>query len=417
MDQVLTSNFKIIHADRLSTYLGRDGYKSLHKLFGMMPLEVIEETKKSGLRGRGGAGFSTGMKWGFVPKDAGKPVYLCVNADEGEPGTFKDRALMEKDPHRLIEGIIIAAYGIGAHDAYVYIRGEYVRPYKIFKTAVDEACQNKFLGKDILGRGFDLDIIIHRGAGAYICGEETSLISSLEGLRGYPRIRPPFPAAKGLFGRPTIVNNVETLAALPFIINNGAGAYSSIGTEKSKGTKLISVAGHVNKPGVYEIPFGMPLMMFLNEYAGGIWKGRSLKAIIPGGSSVPVITAVEAGNLLLDYESLASIGTMLGSGGMIVMDDTTDMVLALKVLTDFYYHESCGQCAPCREGSGWIKKIMDRIVSGLGVKGDLEMLISIAENMIGKTICVFADALAMPVQSFVTKFRKEFEEKIGNGHG
>ncbi len=412
MQTILTQNFNIMNAARFSAYLGRGGYKSLHKLFSMTPVEVTEEVKKSCLRGRGGAGFPTGVKWGFIPKDHKGPVYLCVNADEGEPGTFKDRALLEKDPHALVEGIIIAAYAIGAHEAYVYIRGEFYRPYKILETAISEAYENKFLGKNILGRGFDLDIIIHRGAGAYICGEETSLISSLEGMRGYPRIKPPFPAVKGLFGRPTIVNNVETLCALPFIMNEGASAYSAIGTEKSKGTKLISISGHVNKPGVYEIPLGMPLITFLNEYAGGVWKGRALKAIIPGGSSVPVITAHEAKDLLLDYESLGAAGTMLGSGGMIVMDETTDMVEALHVLTDFYHHESCGQCTPCREGSGWIKKIMDRIVSGYGLKGDLELLVDIANNMMGKTICVFADALAMPVKSFIAKFRKEFEERI-----
>jgi NADH-quinone oxidoreductase subunit F len=412
MEQVLTQNFKVLNACKLAAYLGREGYKSLHKLFGQTPSQIIEEVKKSGLRGRGGAGFPTGMKWGFISKDSGSPVYLCVNADEGEPGTFKDRALLEKDPHRLIEGIIIAAYAIGAHEAFVYIRGEFYRPYKILETALFEAYANNFLGKNVLGRGFDLDIYIHKGAGAYICGEETSLISSIEGKRGYPKIKPPFPAIKGLFGRPTIVNNVETLAALPFIISNGYGAYAAIGTEKSKGTKLISVSGHVNRPGVYEIPLGLPLITFINEYAGGVWKGKRLKAVIPGGSSVPVLTAVEAKDVLLDYESLASKGTMLGSGGMIVMDENVDMAKALKVLVDFYHHESCGQCTPCREGSGWLKKIMDRIESGRGREGDLDLLIDVADNMMGKTICVFADAMAMPVKSFVTKFRKEFEDKI-----
>ncbi|MBI2092894.1 MAG: NADH-quinone oxidoreductase subunit NuoF [Deltaproteobacteria bacterium] len=412
MEQILTQNFKVLNACRLNAYLGREGYKSLHKLFSQQSSQIIEEVKKSGLRGRGGAGFPTGMKWGFIPKDPGSPVYLCVNADEGEPGTFKDRALLEKDPHRLIEGIIIAAYAIGAREAFVYIRGEFYRPYKILEAAVSEAYANNFLGKNILGRGFDLDIYIHRGAGAYICGEETSLISSIEGKRGYPKIKPPFPAVKGLFGRPTIVNNVETLAALPFIISNGAAAYAAIGTEKSKGSKLISVSGHVARPGVYEIPLGLPLITFINEYAGGIRNGKRLKAVIPGGSSVPVLTSLEAKDVLLDYESLASKGTMLGSGGMIVMDESVDMVKALKVLVDFYHHESCGQCTPCREGSGWLKKIMDRIESGHGRDGDLDLLINVSDNMMGKTICVFADAMAMPVKSFVTKFRKEFEDKI-----
>jgi NADH-quinone oxidoreductase subunit F len=369
----------------------------------MAPNQAIEEVKASGLKGRGGAGFPTGKKWEFVPKGAGGEVYLCINADESEPGTFKDRMLLERDPHRIIEGAVIAAYAIGAHAAYIYIRGEYYRPYKILETAIAEAYQQSFLGKNILGKGFALDVFIYRGAGAYICGEETALLSSVEGGRGYPRIRPPFPAVKGLFGKPTIVNNVETIANLPFIINGGGRA----------ATKLISIAGHVNKPGVYEIPFGMPLITFINEYAGGVWKGRKLKAVIPGGSSTPVMTAVEVKDAIFDYEGLEKLGTMLGSGGMIVMDETTDMVLALKVLTDFYHDESCGQCSPCREGSGWIKKIMDRLVAGFGTRGDLDMLIDVADGMAGRTICVFADALAMPVKSFVTKFRGEFEARCG----
>lgn len=412
MEQILTQNFNIMNANRLSAYLGREGYKSLHKLFAMTPEEVVNEVKKSGIRGRGGAGFPTGVKWGFVPKNLGKPVYLLANADEGEPGTFKDRYLMEKDPHRLIEGMIIASYAIGAHTAYIYIRGEYYKPYQVITAAIQEAYQNGFLGKNILKRGFDLDIFVHRGAGAYICGEETSLISSIEGMRGYPRIKPPFPAIKGVFGSPTVVNNIETLATLPYIVSEGADKFASIGTEKSKGTKLFSVAGHVNRPGVYEIPLGIPLITFINEYAGGVWKNRKLKAVIPGGSSSPVLTADDVKDLILDFESIAGAGSMLGSGGMIVMDDTTDMVHALQVLTDFYHHESCGQCTPCREGSGWIKKIVDRIATGEGLKGDLELLLEIADNMMGKTICVFADALAMPVKSFVVKFRKEFEGRL-----
>lgn len=410
MDLVLTNNFNILNAIKLDGYLGRGGYKSLHKLFGMPPLDVINEVKTSGLRGRGGAGFPTGTKWSFVPKGV-TPVYLCINADEGEPGTFKDRVLMEKDPHRLIEGIVIAAYAIGCHTAYLYIRGEFYKPYKIMETALREAYQNNFLGKNILGRGFDLDVFIHRGAGAYICGEETSLISSIEGGRGYPKIKPPFPAVKGLFGKPTVVNNVETLMALPYIIDKSGAVYAQTGTEKSKGTKLISVSGHVNKPGVYEVPLGIPIMTFINEYAGGVWKKRALKAVIPGGSSAPVLTAMEAKETLFDFESIAAKGSMLGSGGMIVMDETVDMVIALKRLTDFYHHESCGQCTPCREGSGWIKKIMDRVAGGRGQIEDLNLLLDIADNMTGRTICVFADALAMPVKSFITKFRKEFEAK------
>ncbi len=408
--QILSLNFNIMNAARIKAYMGREGYRSVHKLFSMPPAQVTEEVLKSGLRGRGGAGFPAGRKWGFVPKGA-KEVYLCVNADEGEPGTFKDRYILERDPHMLIEGIIIASYAIGVHTAFVYIRGEYYRPAQILQEAIDEAYQNGFLGKNILGKGFDLDIYIHRGAGAYICGEETSLLSSIEGLRGYPKLRPPFPAVKGLFGVPTVINNVETLASLPFILNNGAAAYSAIGTEKSKGTKLISVGGHVARPGVYDIPMGLPLLTFINEFAGGVWKNRKLKAVIPGGSSTPVLTAEEAKAPVIDYESLAKSGTMLGSGGMIVMDETTDMVAALRVLSHFYHHESCGQCTPCREGSGWIHKILDRMCAGLGTRGDIDLLLNIADNMFGKTICALADALAMPVKSFVTKFRGEFEMK------
>jgi len=407
--QIVSQNFKIMNAMRLSAYLGREGYSSLHKLFGMSPAQVVGEVKKSGLRGRGGAGFPTGRKWEFVPKDKSGEVYLCVNADESEPGTFKDRMMLEKDPHRVIEGTIIAAYAIGARTAYVYIRGEYYRPYNILEAAIEEAREQAFLGKNIIGRGFDLDVFVYRGAGAYICGEETALLTSIEGGRGYPRIKPPFPAAKGLFGRPTIVNNVETIAALPYIVNNGGAAYAGIGSLASKGTKLISIAGHVSRPGVYEVPFGMPVITFINEYAGGVWKGRKLKAVIPGGSSTPVLTAEEVADATLDHEGMEKAGSQLGSGGMIVMDETTDMVGALKVLTDFYHEESCGQCAPCREGSGWIKKIMDRLTAGFGTKGDLDLMIDIANNMAGRTICVFADALAMPVKSFVTKFKGEFE--------
>lgn len=414
MELVLSENFQILNAYRLDAYLGRGGYVSLGKLFKIMPTEVTEEVKKSGLRGRGGAGFPTGQKWGFVPRGV-KPVYLVVNADEGEPGTFKDRAIMERDPHRLIEGAIIAAYAIGAHTAYIYIRGEFWRPYKVLEGAIREAYTKGYLGKNILGSGFDLEVHLHRGAGAYICGEETALLNSLEGGRGYPRIRPPFPAVKGLWGAPTIVNNVETIASLPFIISRGASVYARMGTEKSRGTKLISVAGHVSRPGVYEIELGLPLMTFINEYAQGVAGGRALKAVVPGGSSVPPLTLAEAREARLDYESLAGLGTMLGSGGMIVMDETVCMVRALGVLARFYHHESCGQCTPCREGCGWIKKIVDRIEVGLGREGDLELLLDIADNMQAKTICVFADALAMPVRGYVTKFREEFEEHIMRG--
>ena len=408
MIKVLTKNFEVPGSHTLKVARTNGAYSSLDKLFKMNPDEVTAEVKKSGLRGRGGAGFPTGTKWGFIPKNTGKPVYLVVNSDESEPGTFKDRAILEKDPHLLIEGIMIAAYAIGSKTAYVYFRGEYYRQWERFFTALKEAEEAGLIGRD-------LKIYTHRGAGAYICGEETALLNSIEGYRGLPRIRPPFPAVSGLFGCPTIVNNVETLASLPFIINEGASAYAAIGTEKSKGTKLISVCGHVNKPGVYEIEFGMPIAKFLAEFAGGTLEERPLKAIIPGGSSVPVTTASEALGMCLSYEGCECAGTMLGSGGMIVIDESACAVRCLADIAKFYHHESCGQCTPCREGCGWTKKICDRIEAGNGRDGDLDLLLSIADNMQGKTICVFADALAMPVKSFVTKFRGEFEEHIRSG--
>jgi len=408
MKKILTKNFEIPESHALKVARANGAYASLDKLFKMKPEDVTAEVKKSGLRGRGGAGFPTGTKWGFIPKNTDKPVYLVVNSDESEPGTFKDRAILEKDPHLLIEGIIIAAYAIGSKTVYVYFRGEYYRQWERFFKALREAEEAGLAGKDI-------NIYTHRGAGAYICGEETALLNSIEGYRGLPRIRPPFPAVAGLFGCPTIVNNVETLASLPFIINEGAAAYAAIGTEKSKGTKLISVCGHVNKPGVYEIELGLPIAKFLAEYAGGTLEERALKAVIPGGSSVPVMTASEALKTCLSYEGCECAGTMLGSGGMIVIDESACVVRCLADIAKFYHHESCGQCTPCREGCGWIKKICDRIEAGSGRDGDPELLLSIADNMMGKTICVFADALAMPVRSFVTKFREDFEKHIRSG--
>jgi NADH-quinone oxidoreductase subunit F len=407
MKKILSKNFDKLDSHLIKNALSNGAYSSLKKLFQMNPAEVVEEVKRSGLRGRGGAGFPTGVKWSFIPKNTQKPVYLVVNADESEPGTFKDRAILEKDPHLLIEGIIIAAYAIGAETVYVYFRGEYYRQWEGFFRALREAELAGFTG--------NIKIYPHRGAGAYICGEETALLNSIEGRRGLPRIRPPFPAVEGLFGCPTIVNNVETLSSLPFIINEGASAYAAIGTEKSKGTKLISVCGHVAKPGVYEIEMGMPVALFLSLYAGGTLNERAIKAVIPGGSSVPVMTSAEALGSRLSYESLEAAGSMLGSGGMIVIDESACMVRVLADIAKFYHHESCGQCTPCREGCGWIKKICDRIEDGLGREGDLELLLRIADNMQGKTICVFADALAMPVRSFITKFRSEFEEHIKSG--
>lgn len=384
------------------------GYQSIAKVFTMAPDAVVEEVKNSGLRGRGGAGFPAGMKWSFLAKND-KPRYLCVNADESEPGTFKDRYLMELDPHQLIEGIILTCFAIQSHQAYIYVRGEFDLATKRVQEAVAQAYKKNYLGKNIFGRGYDLDVVVHRGAGAYICGEESALLESLEGKRGNPRIKPPFPAVVGLFGCPTIINNVETISAVPFIINNGAAAYKKWGTEKSPGTKLFSVSGHVNKPGCYEVPLGYPLKDLIEKECGGVSGTGRLKAVIPGGSSVPILLADEAFSVNLDYESLAAKGTMLGSGGVIVMDDSVDMVWALKNLSQFYSHESCGQCTPCREGTGWINKILQRAYSKGATDKDLALVQEICGNMVGKTICVLADALAMPVISYIKKFPEEFK--------
>ncbi|HKY63750.1 MAG TPA: NADH-quinone oxidoreductase subunit NuoF [bacterium] len=408
----MTKNWGVKDSHKLSVYESNGGYRTLTKLFAMKPVDVVEEVKKSGLRGRGGAGFPTGLKWSFVPQDNPKPKYLCVNADESEPGTFKDRFIMELDPHLLLEGIIVCCYAIRSHTAYIYIRGEFVFPYHRLEEAVAEAYAKGYLGKNIQGSGYDLDVYVHRGAGAYICGEETALMESLEGKRGWPRLKPPFPAVVGLFGCPTVINNVETIAALPYIMREGADGYRKFGTEKSPGTKLFSVSGHVQRPGNYEVPLGYPLKKLIYEDCGGMRDGKALKAVIPGGSSVPVLTAAECEDLTLDYEACVAKGSMLGSGGLIVMDETVDMVKALENLAHFYSHESCGQCSPCREGTGWSYKILKRMVAGEGRPGDIEQLVANADNMAGKTICVLADALAMPIWSYVKKFRKEFEKYI-----
>ncbi|HWP48483.1 MAG TPA: NADH-quinone oxidoreductase subunit NuoF [Candidatus Limnocylindrales bacterium] len=408
---VLTKNFGVPDFHKIEGYIRCGGYEGLKKtLEEFTPDQVIEEVKKSNLRGLGGAGFSTGMKWSFVPKDSPKPKYLVINADEGEPGTFKDRYLLEKAPHMLIEGAVIAAYAVGIHTAYVYIRGEYVKPAKILQNAIEEAYAHGFLGKNILGKGFDLDLIIHRGAGAYICGEETGLLESLEGKKGWPRLKPPFPAIVGLFKCPTVVNNVETLSQLPHIMKNGAAWFANIcqGAPKCGGTRIFSVSGHVNRPGIYELPLTVTLREIIYDHAGGIPGGKKLKAVIPGGSSAPVLTADEI-DVKMDFDSLMAAKTMGGSGGVIVMDEDTCMVKALYVLAKFYAHESCGQCTPCREGTGWIAKILHRLVHGEGRPGDPDTLKSVADNIAGNTICPFGDGAAWPVQSFVKKFRSEFE--------
>ncbi len=395
-------------------YRGHGGYEQAKKaIHDWAPDDLIEEVKKSNLRGRGGAGFPTGVKWSFVPKQTDKPKYLAVNADESEPGTFKDRVIMETDPHLLLEGIMISCWAVGINTAYIYIRGEMVHGYNQLVSACKEAYAAGFLGKGIFGSDFELDVTVHRGAGAYICGEETGMLTSLEGERGQPKLKPPFPAIEGLFGCPTVVNNVETLANLPFILEKGADHFRSIGPEKSPGPKLFCVSGHVEKPGTYELPMGVNLLTLINEHCGGVWKGRKLKAVIPGGSSAHVLHADEC-DVNMDIESLAAGGSMLGSAGVIVMDETTDMVDALLNIMKFYHHESCGQCTPCREGTGWLEKIVHRLHQGRGRKEDLDVVFDVCDRMIGKTICVLADAAAFPAMSFIDKFRDEFLAKCTN---
>ena len=406
-------------------YRREGGYASVEKaLTTMSPEQVVEEVKKSGLRGRGGAGFPTGMKWSFLAKGTGKPAYLVCNADESEPGTFKDRYLMEYIPHLMIEGLIVSSYALGANTCYCYIRGEFKWIIKIVEQAIAEAKAAGWLGKNILGKGYDLEIYVQTGAGAYICGEETALLESLEGNRGNPRIKPPFPAVAGVWGCPTVVNNVETLAAVPFIVNNGGDEYAKIGIGKSTGTKLVSACGHINKPGVYELDLGLPVEEFIysDEYCGGIRKGHELKACVPGGSSVPILPAsltlktATGEPRLMSYESLGDggfvTGSMLGSGGFIVYDETTCIVHNTYSFTHFYHHESCGQCSPCREGTGWMKKILHRIDEGHGHMADLDTLWDVQKNIDGNTICPLGDAAAWPVASALRHFREEFEYHI-----
>ncbi|QDK38878.1 NADH-quinone oxidoreductase subunit NuoF [Bdellovibrio sp. NC01] len=412
--KILTEFYHLPEYQTLAGYKSKGGYETLPKALKMQPQQIIDEVKASGLRGRGGAGFPTGMKWGFLPKN-GEPRYLLCNADEGEPGTFKDRMMMERAPHQLIEGMIISGFAVGSNKGYIYVRGEYVYPIEVLNKAIKEAYAAGLLGKNILGSGFDFDLDVYRGAGAYICGEETGMISSLEGLKGQPKLKPPFPAVQGYLRKPTIVNNVETLAAVTYIVKDGAQAYRKFGTEKSAGTKLFSVSGNVMKPGNYEVPLGYPLIDLINKECGGMKPGRKLKAVIPGGSSAPILTAEEVGKANLDYESLAGLGSMLGSGAVIVMDDSQCMVDMLGVLTHFYAHESCGQCTPCREGTGWLDKILHSILEGRGRLQDIDLLIKVADNMKGKTICALSDAAALPVLSFVNKFRDEFEFYVREG--
>ncbi len=412
MEPILSRNFNTSNACKIAVAEERGAYQTAKKVFASSkPEEVIQAVTASNLRGLGGAGFPTGKKWQFLPKNSSRPVYLVINADEGEPGTCKDRYILERDPHQLIEGILISSFAINSHKCYIYIRGEYVRPFEKMQAAVDEAYAKNYLGKNIFGSGFNLDVVVHRGAGAYICGEETALLNSLEGGRGLPRLKPPFPAIVGLFGCPTIINNVETIACVPHIIKNGAEWFAALGIPGCGGTHLFSLSGHVEKPGVYELPMGISLKEIIYKNGGGILGGRQLKAVIPGGISAKILTAAEI-DIKMDYDSLRNAGTMLGSAGIMVMDETTCMVKMLYYATKFFAHESCGQCSPCREGAGWAHKIVKRIYHGGGALKDLDDLLRIARNMEGRTICVFADAAAWPILSYITKFRKEFEDYI-----
>lgn len=411
--QILLEHIHEADYHTLAGYEARGGYKAIRKTLSTDPVAVIEEVKKSGIRGRGGAGFPAGQKWSFVPRNTGKPSYIVCNADESEPGTFKDRLLLERNPHAVIEGMMIAAWSVQSNWMCVYIRGEYAYPYTRLKQAVNECYAKGYLGDNIFGSGYSLHLVVHRGAGAYICGEETGLIESLEGKKGQPRLKPPyFPATMGLYYSPTIVNNVETFAAVPWIMNNGADAYAAIGVEKSKGTKLVSASGHINKPGVYEIEMGYPFKRFLNEECGGMLNGRKLKAVIPGGSSTPILRAEEIEDATMDFDGWTKLGTFLGSGGVIILDETVDMVEAIQNLAHFYAHESCGQCTPCREGGHWVEKIFNRMVAGQASPGDVELVDSIIKQVAGHTICPLGDALAMPVKSFITKFPEEFRARI-----
>jgi len=408
--------FRTLHKDRswtLETYLSEGGYEALKKIIEeKTPQEdIIEMVKKSGLRGRGGAGFPTGLKWSFINRAAPGDKYIVCNSDEGEPGTFKDRDILRYNPHALIEGMIIAGYAIGAAAGYNYIRGEFWEPYERFEEALGEAREAGYLGENILGSGFDYDIHTHLGAGAYICGEETALLESLEGKKGQPRFKPPFPAMFGLYGRPTVINNTESLASIPDIIRQGPEWFRDLGVENSGGTKLFSVSGNVNKPGNFEVPMGTPFAELL-EMAGGMRDGRKLKAVIPGGSSSPVLPGDVMMDLNMDYDSIQNAGSMLGSGAVIVMDDSNCMVKVLDRISYFYYEESCGQCTPCREGTGWMHRVIHRIENGQGRPEDLDLLDDVASKIMGKTICALGDAAAMPVASFVEHFRDEFQYHI-----
>jgi len=409
--RVVSKNFGLEGSETLEVSLANGGYAAFKKAKGMTREAILDEVKLSSLRGRGGAGFPTGLKWSFVPHTSPKPRVIVVNADESEPGTCKDRLLMEYDPHQMIEGILIASLVVDAHVGYIYIRGEYRYLIEAVDRALEEAYAKGYLGKNIAGTGWDFDLYTHSGAGAYECGEETALLDSIEGKRGIPRMKPPFPAVSGAWALPTLLNNVETFSAIPAIIRDGGKAFLELGIPKAGGTRLVCISGHVNKPGVYELPLGYPMMKAINEIAGGIPNGKKLKAVVPGGSSCPLLKADEC-DINMDYDSLAKVGSMLGSGGMVVLDETTDMVkFALRIMR-FYAHESCGWCIPCREGTTWLKKILERFNAGHGRHEDIALLGEVSKNMLGRTFCALGDAAAMPTISIVEKFADDFEKRL-----
>jgi NADH-quinone oxidoreductase subunit F len=395
---------------KIDVYESHGGYQMLRNALGMTPEAVTDEVKRSGLRGRGGACFPTGLKWTFMPKQTDKPKYLCVNGDESEPGTFKDRQIFEHNPHLLIEGTIIACYAMGITTAYLYVRGEYVPWIRMMQKAVDDAYARGYIGQNILGSGFSTNFYLHRGAGAYICGEESSLMNSIEGERGYPRVKPPFPAQFGLWGCPTTINNVETVANVPVILQLGAEAYAKIGAAKHPGPILVGVSGHVNKPGVYELPTGVLLTEIIHAYAGGVPGNKKIKAVIPGGSSTMILRGDRIEGVTMDADGLKAAGSSVGTAGMIVMDEDTDLIRVITRIAGFYHHESCGQCTPCREGTGWMHKILRRFENKQATAADIDLLLDIANNIEGNTVCALGDAAAWPVQSMIKQFREEFEK-------
>lgn len=412
MEKVLLKNYGKPDSHRIENYIQSGGYKGLDAALKLKPDSIIQMVKDSGLRGRGGAGFSSGLKWSFIPKDPTIPKFLCCNADEGEPGTFKDRGIIDHDPHLLIEGMIITSYAIGASNAYIYIRGEFVFGTNRLQAAIDEAYAKGYLGKNIMGSGFNLDMYIHRGFGAYICGEETALLESIEGYRAQPRKKPPFPALAGLYSKPTVINNVETLSCIPAIIEKGPEWFAKIGTPKSPGPKIYCVSGHVKKPGLYELPMGTTVRDLIFNHCGGmLHEGRALKAVIPGGVSAPLLTPKEI-DTPLDFDSLAAKGSMLGSGAVIVMDQTTCMVKSAYIVNRFFSHESCGKCTPCRDGTPWLTRVLGRIEHGEGRQGDVELLESLCTNIFGRTFCPLGDGAVMALRGFVKNFRDEFQFHI-----